>query len=247
MWITLPKHVICGYCITTGRHLGGWTPVQTILVCLISWWHPQMETYSALLAICAGNSPATSEFPSQRPVTWSFDVFFDLRLNKRLSKQSWGWSLETPLRSLWRHCNDGPEWSAVAWKSYMNIMRWKLHGWYFAYNILTHWGRVMHKCVSKLTIIGSDNGLSPGRRQAIIWTNARILLIGPLGTNLSEILIEIYTFSLKKIHLKVSSGKWRPSCLGLNVLNAFSIPVKVSLDISGSSIDSQWGSLKYPG
>ena len=85
--------------------------------------------------------------------------------------------------------------------------------------ILTHWGRVTHICVSKLTIIGSDNGLSPGRRQAIIWTNDRILLIGPLGTNLSEILIVIYTFSLKKIHLKMSSGKWRPFCVGLNVLN----------------------------
>ena len=58
-------------------------------------------------------------------------------------------------------------------------------------NILTHWGRVTHICVNELTIIGSDNGLSPCRRQAIIWTNARILLIGPLGTNLSEILIEI--------------------------------------------------------
>ena len=55
----------------------------------------------------------------------------------------------------------------------------------------THWGRVTHICVNKLTIIGSDNGLSPGRRQAIIWTNAGILLIGPLGTNFSEILIEI--------------------------------------------------------
>ena len=58
---------------------------------------------------------------------------------------------------------------------------------------LTHWGRVTHICVSKLTTIGSDNGLSPGRRQAIIWTNAGILLIGPLGTNFSEILIEILT------------------------------------------------------
>ena len=83
---------------------------------------------------------------------------------------------------------------------------------------LTHWGRVTHKCVSKLTIIGSDNGLSPGWRQAIIWTNAGILLIGPLGTNFSEILIEIYTFSLKRNHLKVSSGKMaailsRPQCV----------------------------------
>ena len=57
--------------------------------------------------------------------------------------------------------------------------------------ILTHWGQVRHICVNKLTIIGSDNGLSPGQCQAIIWTNAGILLIGPLGTNFSEILIEI--------------------------------------------------------
>ena len=73
-------------------------------------------------------------------------------------------------------------------------------------------------CVGNLTIIGSDNGLSPGRRQAITWTNVGILLIGPLGTNFSEMLIKIHTFSFEKIHLKMSSGKWRPFCLGLNVL-----------------------------
>ena len=84
---------------------------------------------------------------------------------------------------------------------------------------LTHWGRVTYICVSKLTIIDSDNGLSPGRRQAIIWTNAVILLTGPLGTYFNEILIEIYIFLFQKIHLKMSSGKWRPFCLGLNVLN----------------------------
>ena len=84
---------------------------------------------------------------------------------------------------------------------------------------LTHWGRMTHICVSNLTIIGSDNGLSPGRRQAITWTNVGILLIGPLGTNFSEMLIEIHTFSFKKIHLKMSSGKWQPFCLGLNVLS----------------------------
>ena len=83
---------------------------------------------------------------------------------------------------------------------------------------LTHWGRATHICVGKLTTIGSDNGLSPGRSQAIIWTNAGILLIWPLGTNFCEILIEINTFSSKKMHLKMSSGKWRPSCLGRNVL-----------------------------
>ena len=84
--------------------------------------------------------------------------------------------------------------------------------------VLTDWGQETHICVSKLTIIGSDNGLSPDWRQAIIWTNAGLLLIRPLGTNFSEILIEILIFSLKKMHLKVSSAKRRPFCLGLNVL-----------------------------
>ena len=71
-----------------------------------TWWRHHMETFSALLALCEGNSPVTGEFPSQKPVTQSFDVFFDLRLNKRLSKQSWGWWFETPLCPLWRLCNE---------------------------------------------------------------------------------------------------------------------------------------------
>ena len=70
-----------------------------------SWWRHQTETFSALLALCAGNSPVTGDFPTQRPVTPSFDVFFGLRLKKRLSKQSWGWWFETPSRSLWCPCN----------------------------------------------------------------------------------------------------------------------------------------------
>ena len=139
-------------------------------------------------------------------------------------------------------------------------------------NELTHWGRVTHICVSNLTIIGSDNGLSPvletkvgpsvrdqqflvrtsnflhislqinvwisqdpdqdrqlfqlshepclspGWRQAIIWTNDGQLLIGPLGTNFSEILIEFLIFSFKKMRLKVLFAKRRPFCLGLNEL-----------------------------
>ena len=76
-------------------------------------------------------------------------------------------------------------------------------------HLLTHWGRVTHICVGKLTIIGSDNGLSPVRRQTIIRTNAGILLIRPSGTNFSEILIEIDVFSFKKMHFKMSSAKWR--------------------------------------
>ena len=83
---------------------------------------------------------------------------------------------------------------------------------------LTQWGRVMHICISKLTIIGSDNGLSHGRGQVIIWTNAGLLSIGPLGTNFSEMLIEIYKLSFEKVHLKMSSGKWQQFCLGLCVL-----------------------------
>ena len=79
-------------------------------------------------------------------------------------------------------------------------------------------------CVSRLTIIGSGNGLLPDRSQAIIWTNAGILLIGLLGTNFNEILIdEIHVFSFKKMHLKMLSGKWRLFCLSLNMLTSFSI------------------------
>ena len=88
---------------------------------------------------------------------------------------------------------------------------------------LTHWGRVTHwindNYVIELTIITSDNGLSPGRRQAIIWTNAAILLIGTIGTNFSDTLCKIHTFLLKKIRLETSSAKWLPFCLGLNELN----------------------------
>ena len=75
-------------------------------VFLYPWWRHQMETISALLTICAGNSPVTGVFHAQRLVTRSFDVFCDLRLNKRLSKKWWSWWFETPSHPLWRHCND---------------------------------------------------------------------------------------------------------------------------------------------
>ena len=89
------------------------------------------------------------------------------------------------------------------------LLHWK---WFVSVNSLRPSG------VSKLPTIGLDNGLLPGQRQAIIWTNAGILLIGPLRTNFSEILIEIPIFSFKKMHLKESSAKWQPCCLGLSVL-----------------------------
>ena len=84
--------------------------------------------------------------------------------------------------------------------------------------VLCRWGRTTHICVCKLATISSDNGLSPGRGQAIIWTSAGILSAGPLGTNFSDILMGIQIFSFKKMHLKMSSAKWRPIYLGLKVL-----------------------------
>ena len=117
--------------------------------------------------------------------------------------------------------------SFVAWVGYqhrrmnMTTAYWSVSKGYtkilYRAQFLTHWGRMTHKCADNITIIGSDNGLSPGRRQAITWTNAGILSIGPLGTNFSENLIEILTFSFTKMRLRVSSAKWRPFCLGLNV------------------------------
>ena len=116
------------------------------------------------------------------------------------------------------------------YSSYLTLLWvWKLLIWLQSHlprvNELTDWGQVMHICVSKLAIIGSDNGLLPGRCQAIIRTNAGILLIGPLGTNFSEIWIGIQIFSLKKIHLKMSSGRWQPFCLSLNELTTTSQPL----------------------
>ena len=102
-----------------------------------------MKTFPALLTTCAGNSPVIDEFPAQMPVTWSFDVFFDLRLNKRLSKQSWGWWLETPSGSLWRHYNviDPYNFSYsyssrlslyalwLYWRQIIGRMFWYISGW----------------------------------------------------------------------------------------------------------------------
>ena len=97
--------------------------------------------------------------------------------------------------------------------------------WSILNSLLTHWSRETHICIGNLTINGSDNGLSPGRCQAIILTNAGVLLIGPLGTNFSGILIQ--TFSFKKMPLKVSSLKWRPFCLGLNVLKSLDLGIYI--------------------
>ena len=101
-------------------------------------------------------------------------------------------------------------WNAMCTKIHVHVQVLDFNGSLTAVE-LTHWGRVTHICVSKLTII-------IGRRQAIIWTNAGILLTRTLGTNFSEILSKIRVLSFKKMELKMSSAKWRRFCLGLNVL-----------------------------
>ena len=113
----------------------------------IPWWH-QMEIFSALLALCARNPPVPGEFASQRPVTRSFDVFFDLRPNKRLSKQSRGWWFETPLLLLWRHWNvtlgqlSAPmpvKWHWNAWVTFLSSTRKnKQHNVHCVYNLFMY-------------------------------------------------------------------------------------------------------------
>ena len=140
---------------------------------------------------------------------------------------------------LWQHCGYSPPnimldyayqlfltttKSGLTWFGLLLFMNHDPK-WDNVRSVLTHWGRMTHIYVGKLTFISSDNGLSPGRRQAIIWTNAGLLSIGPLRTYVSGNLIKIQQLSLEKMHVKMSSAKWRPSCLGLNVLMAASSAV----------------------
>ena len=136
------------------------------------------------------------------------------------------WSLFSntkPITEIWSRQSLSLHWKQLHnTKHFLNEKQLYLLSeiWYYLINSLRPSDAYI--CISKFTIIGSDNGLSPDRRQAIIWTNAGILLIRPSGTNFSEISIEIDTFSFKKMQMKMSSGKWRPFCLGFNELNASS-------------------------
>ena len=117
----------CGSFIQTWQGcLTGTGTIACLLWNKLSSWRHQMGTFSTLLALCEGNSSVISEFHSQRPVTGSFGAFFDLHLNKRLSKQSGRWLFKTPSCSLWRHCDDEGNY---AWGCTASI------------DILTHWGR----------------------------------------------------------------------------------------------------------
>ena len=140
-------------------------------------WRHQMETFSALLALCAGNSPVTSEFSLQKPVTRSFDVFFDLCLNKQLSKQSRRRWLEMPSCSLWSHCNP---WVtacyavsiSVSWHHVTAETNDEIH----FFTTLTHWGWEPMAAISQTTV-----------SNAFSWTKIPIkiplkfVLMGPIN------------------------------------------------------------------
>ena len=123
-----------------------------------SWWRHQMEAFSTLLAICAGNSPVPGEFPAQRPVTRSFEVCFYLRLNKRFSKHSWGWWFETQSHPLWRHSNDKNTITLSYCRVMVNGWRSWLPLWPHHWRSVPHIPHIddvrheMHACLARLIV-----------------------------------------------------------------------------------------------
>ena len=140
----------------------------------------------------------------------------------------------------WQQFHKKCLWSLVICNMFLEITPLELLPHHSEVNELTHWDWVIQICISKLTIFGSDSGLSPSQHQAIIWTNAKILLIWNLGTNFNEILTEIHTSSFKKIYFKMSSAKWRQFCLGLNVLKLEKPKTSHSVNHAHKSWDEFW-------
>ena len=218
----------------------------------IPWrWHGVTFRIIMITGSFWGSHMSSVDSPAEVPIMWSLVVFCVECLNKLLKKQlSCRW-FKTPLRPC-----DVTVMPTPAQNTHQNdsVIITSKHRVYVITTLylhcvspspavqlptrknaqvcVDHWDRVAHICVSKVAIIGSDNGLSPRRHQAIIWTNAGILVTGPMGTNFIEIFIEIYTFSFKKTQLKMSSGKWRPFCLGLSVVNNQANIAKTLLNIS---------------
>ena len=151
MPICFPDNIIeglliaIGYCPSTGYSKG---QKKWFFLNILSWWRHQMETFSALLAHCAWKSPVTGEFPSQRPVTRNFDVFHDLRMNKRLSKQSGGWWFKMVQRSLWRHCYVHIKAHFLLENSYIANSDW-MALWYLYLTSHRHWQIFYHSPVKQ--------------------------------------------------------------------------------------------------
>ena len=193
-WMAEHLKQICHVCEGRSRIVAVSKRMQTIGCCTrflrsrffarsISAPWPRMCELDAMICVQANFPPASLRIHSTHVST-----YFQSPVNNwssLIQAMAWHWTHVT-----W-HCLN------LWWPSPVHFCMYIQH-W------LTHWGRVMYICISKSTSIGSDNGLAPGRRQAIIWIIGVILLIGPVGTNFSEILIKIHTFSFKNMHLKMS-------------------------------------------
>ena len=165
------------------------------------WWRHQVEAFSTLLAFCAWNSPTAGEFPAQKPLTRSFDIFFDLGLNQRLNKQWRRRWFETPSRSLWRHCYAQTQYGFL--KEKRNVFFF-----YIPYSPNGHrdneilYGNNQH-CEAWWRIYASVNwlctDLSTVHHQAITCCHDK----------------NNQTCWFKEVHLKTSSAKYRPFCSGL--------------------------------
>ena len=173
-------------------------------------WRHQMETFSALLAICAGNSPVPGEFPTQRPVTRNCDVFFDLRPNN-------GWVNNGEAGELRRH---RAHYDVIVMKCFICATytpRQILTAFCQKVSLFEGFVRILHVCFiwTAMQCYRCQYSDPKGYGQISLIHNTWMM---SLGTNFSEILNKIHTFPFKKMYLKISSGKLRPFCLGLNVL-----------------------------
>ena len=171
-----------------------------------------METFSALLAIGAGNSPVTGQFPSQRPVTRGFDVFFDLRLNKRLNKQWWGWWFETPSRLLWRHCNE---------KMHLNIPSVKYRSLCPGIDVLMKFETLCHTCNNEIHYL-------PCAAYPIQWVPRFCCVLFGFGCTIIILVESCYILS---IVFKVTS---------LNIKNRHVANSFVTGGIGGCRYDNLW-------
>ena len=161
-----------------------------------AWWRHQMETFSALQVFSAGDLPVTGEYPAQRPVTQSFDVFFDLRLNKQLSKQSWGWWFETPSRSLWRHSNGLCEVSR-----------------------LCYWPTKVHK-LTKGTLTQKVERNLNGLHTPTSWFFRKHIQDGNYGTNgcCNTHRKPIYTYKVNTLITQMLGNLWNVSAWSASIL-----------------------------
>ena len=166
-----------------------------------------METYSALLVLCAGNSPVTGEFPAQRSVMWNFDVYFDLHLNKQLSKQSWGWWFEMPSHPLWRHHN-----VTTLWNKSLSLLK----SFYFSASVL----KWIDKMCSCHHINRADSMFVPSQWETSLQSSAIFHYLGAkLESALHEYfhylppVIMFYIYNIGRQHTFLQS-EWIASLVG---------------------------------